>query len=140
MEQVKTGDSTASVVVIGAGIIGAAIAYHLADRGCDVALVDAGLPGRGATEHSFAWIGRSADSVNPAAALREASQVVLNSRSLGVVRSLERSGCKWQVCAWPSQSGSVLGRCYGRIAAWSETRSGRASTSSAKLLQTSWRR
>ena len=42
--------------VIGAGIVGGAIAFHLARRGADVVLIDAGEPGMGATSHSFAWI------------------------------------------------------------------------------------
>ncbi len=42
--------------VIGAGIVGGAIAFHLARRGADVVLVDAGEPGMGASSHSFAWI------------------------------------------------------------------------------------
>ena len=44
------------IAVIGAGIVGGAIAFNLARRGADVALVDAGEPGMGATSHSFAWI------------------------------------------------------------------------------------
>lgn len=44
------------VVVVGAGIIGASIAMHLAWRGAPVTIVDAGRPGTGATAISFAWI------------------------------------------------------------------------------------
>ena len=44
------------VAVIGAGIVGGAIAFYLARRGVDVTLIDAGDPGMGATSHSFAWI------------------------------------------------------------------------------------
>ena len=45
------------VAVIGAGIVGGAIAFHLARRGgVQVTLIDAGEPGLGATGHSFAWI------------------------------------------------------------------------------------
>lgn len=62
--------STYPVVVIGAGIVGASIAYHLAVRGADVTLVDAGLPGSGATRHSFGWIGRSPGDSSPAGELR----------------------------------------------------------------------
>ena len=42
------------IVVAGAGIVGASIAYHLAKRGARVTLVDAGEPG--ATANSFGWI------------------------------------------------------------------------------------
>ena len=43
-------------VVIGAGIVGASIGYHLAARGADVTLIDKNKPGSGASSHSFAWI------------------------------------------------------------------------------------
>jgi glycine/D-amino acid oxidase-like deaminating enzyme len=64
------------VVVVGAGIVGASVAYHCARLGADVTLVDKALPGAGATGESFAWIGASARVPGPggplhAAALRE---------------------------------------------------------------------
>ncbi|WP_020579187.1 NAD(P)/FAD-dependent oxidoreductase [Actinopolymorpha alba] len=59
-----------SIVVVGAGIIGASLAYHLAGRGRPVTLIDAGLPGSGATRASFAWIGRPVASDLPSAPLR----------------------------------------------------------------------
>ena len=44
------------VVVIGAGIVGASIAYHLALRpSIEVLVLDAGRAGSGASGHSFAW-------------------------------------------------------------------------------------
>jgi glycine/D-amino acid oxidase-like deaminating enzyme len=45
------------VVVVGAGIVGASIAYHAAQRGCAVTLVDRASPASGVTGGSFAWIG-----------------------------------------------------------------------------------
>jgi glycine/D-amino acid oxidase-like deaminating enzyme len=48
--------TTDRIVVVGAGIIGASVAYHLAKRGARVAIVDAVRPGAGATENSFGWI------------------------------------------------------------------------------------
>jgi len=48
------------VSVVGAGIVGAAIAYSLAKRGAEVTVIDKGQPGGGATSHSFAWINASA--------------------------------------------------------------------------------
>ena len=44
------------ITVIGAGIVGSAIAFHLARRGADVTLLDDAEPGMGASSHSFAWI------------------------------------------------------------------------------------
>ena len=41
---------------MGAGIVGAAIAYYLARRDADVTVIEAHRPGSGASSHSFAWI------------------------------------------------------------------------------------
>jgi glycine/D-amino acid oxidase-like deaminating enzyme len=47
-----------SVVVVGAGIVGASVAYHLARLGVPVTLIErAAEPGAGVTADSFAWIG-----------------------------------------------------------------------------------
>ena len=48
-----------NLVVVGAGIVGASVAYHAARAGAVVTLVDAGQPGAGVTANSFAWIGAS---------------------------------------------------------------------------------
>ena len=48
------------VAVIGAGILGAATAWRLAQRRVHVVLIDQGQPGRGASSHSFAWINAGA--------------------------------------------------------------------------------
>jgi glycine/D-amino acid oxidase-like deaminating enzyme len=44
------------VIVIGAGIIGASIAFFLARQGANVTVVDAGKPGDGTSAVSFAWM------------------------------------------------------------------------------------
>src|SRR5260370_23175659 len=44
------------IVVAGAGIVGASIAYHLAKRGAKVTVMEAAHPGAGATGKSFGWI------------------------------------------------------------------------------------
>src|ERR1700733_14830160 len=44
------------IVVVGAGILGASIAYHLVKRGASVVIVEAVRPGAEATEKSFGWI------------------------------------------------------------------------------------
>lgn len=46
----------AEVIVIGAGVVGAAVTYRLAQAGARVALLDAGEPGRGTSAASFAWL------------------------------------------------------------------------------------
>lgn len=52
------GDTEASVVVVGAGFAGASTALHLAERGVDVVVLEAGQPGDGAS-------GRNAGHVQP---------------------------------------------------------------------------
>ena len=47
----------ADVVIVGAGIVGAAVAYELALAGAAVTLVDKSLPASGVTGDSFGWIG-----------------------------------------------------------------------------------
>jgi glycine/D-amino acid oxidase-like deaminating enzyme len=42
--------------VVGGGIVGASIAYHLARRGAEVTLFEKTRPASGATANSFAWI------------------------------------------------------------------------------------
>ncbi|GAB3824651.1 FAD-binding oxidoreductase [Kribbella italica] len=49
-------------MVVGAGIVGASVAYHAARAGAAVTLVDAGRPGGGVTADSFAWIASSLGS------------------------------------------------------------------------------
>jgi glycine/D-amino acid oxidase-like deaminating enzyme len=44
------------VIVIGAGIVGASIAFNLAERGAQVTILDAADPGQGASTVSFAWL------------------------------------------------------------------------------------
>jgi glycine/D-amino acid oxidase-like deaminating enzyme len=61
---------TSDLVVVGAGIVGASVAYHAARAGAVVTLVDAGRPGAGVTADSFAWIAASGLGTDPAAALR----------------------------------------------------------------------
>ena len=49
-----------NIAVIGAGIVGATIAWRLARRGVHLTLLDKGQPGHGASSHSFAWINAGA--------------------------------------------------------------------------------
>ena len=47
------------IAIVGTGIIGASIAYHLAKDGARVSLIEAGEPGGIATRASWAWINAS---------------------------------------------------------------------------------
>jgi glycine/D-amino acid oxidase-like deaminating enzyme len=58
------------IVVIGAGIVGASLAYHLASKGTQVTVIEAGGIASGVTGTSFAWINTSCAGPDPIAALR----------------------------------------------------------------------
>lgn len=58
------------VLVVGAGIIGASIAYHLACNGARVSLIDTGRGGGLATRHSWAWINATWGNAEPYFRLR----------------------------------------------------------------------
>jgi glycine/D-amino acid oxidase-like deaminating enzyme len=58
------------VLVVGAGIIGASIAWHLARAGAHVTVIDAVEPGGLATRHSWAWINASWGNPEPYFRLR----------------------------------------------------------------------
>ena len=61
------------IVVIGAGIIGASIAYHLSTNGADVTVIEKSAPASGATAKSFAWINAHFTETPEFFALRMAS-------------------------------------------------------------------
>ncbi|ROM34359.1 oxidase [Pseudomonas poae] len=61
------------VVVIGAGIVGASLAYHLALKGTRVIVVEAQGIASGVTATSFAWINTSHSGPDPIAELRGAA-------------------------------------------------------------------
>ncbi|SDL40392.1 Glycine/D-amino acid oxidase [Janthinobacterium sp. OK676] len=63
-------ESPKRIVVIGAGIVGASLAYHLAGKGAKVTVVEAGGIASGVTGTSFAWINTSCAGPDPIAALR----------------------------------------------------------------------
>ena len=84
--------SQLKVTVVGAGIVGSAIAHSLAKRGAAVTIIDKGRPGGGATSHSFAWIN--------ATAKHPVSYHNFNRRSLGMwdrfARNLDADvGLRW---------------------------------------------
>jgi glycine/D-amino acid oxidase-like deaminating enzyme len=58
------------VVVIGAGIVGASLAYHLAAKEAGVSVVEAEGIASGVTRTSFAWINPSRPDPDPIALWR----------------------------------------------------------------------
>ena len=69
-----------NVVVIGAGIIGAATAFYLAKAGLNVTIIDESLPENPATPASFGWI----NSHNP----HNADYFLLRMKSMGLWHGL----------------------------------------------------
>ena len=66
------GSPGTDVIVVGAGIVGASVAYHAASAGASVLLIDRSLPASGVTGDSFAWVrGPSArDAIDGSTPLR----------------------------------------------------------------------
>ena len=106
------------IVVIGAGIVGASIAFRLAQRGADVTILDASEPGKGASVVSFAWI--NARDKNPRA------YHDLNRRSLDMWDRFAR------------ELGEEIGLVWGGELRWAATAAGAAKlTERVRTLQ-SW--
>ena len=68
------------VLIVGAGIIGASIAHHLARRGAGVTLIDRAATAVEASGRSFGWI--DASFGNPEAYFRLRFQSLLKYRRL----------------------------------------------------------
>jgi glycine/D-amino acid oxidase-like deaminating enzyme len=103
------------VAVIGAGIVGASIAYHLARRGARITLLDRGPPAGEATEKSFAWI--NATWGNPEAYFR------LRFLGMGEWRRLadeigDALGVAWRGCLIWDLADDDLETFASRHAAW----------------------
>ena len=92
------GEYDSDVVVVGAGIVGASVAYHAARAGAVVTLVDAGRPGAGVTADSFAWIAasgiRTAPSSRGATAMDEYRRLEAELPGLPVIWSGSLSGAR----------------------------------------------
>ena len=107
-----------SVTVVGAGIVGSAIAYTLARRGAAVTVIDKGRPGGGATSHSFAWIN--------ATAKHPVSYHNFNRRSLGMWEQFAKGldvdvGLRWggqMEWAATAEGAAELKSCADQLQAW----------------------
>jgi glycine/D-amino acid oxidase-like deaminating enzyme len=90
-----------SVTVVGAGIVGACLAYQLARDGADVTVLDREpAPGAGVTRHSFAWIGDGERGHWPGIAARLRPHILADHHRLAA----EVTGLPYRWCGslvWP---------------------------------------
>ncbi len=105
------------VAVIGAGVIGTAIAFRLAQAGARVTLLDAGRPGGGTSTRSFAWL--NAHNKQPHA------YFALNVAGMQAHAALaeELGGATWRQAGgcleWTGAAGQAAQRARAeRLAAW----------------------
>ena len=104
VEQQKNNGAKLRVVVVGAGIVGATIAFNLSLRNVEVTIVDSHQPGDGASGHSFAWL--NSFGKEPAA------YHLLNRRSMDMWDRLAR------------RLGSDIGLHWGGELRWESTTEG----------------
>ena len=90
------------IIVVGAGIVGASIAFHLSRRPVRLSVLDRAEPGSGASSHSFAWI-------NASAGKEPASYHDLNRRSVDMWDRFARS------------LAADVGLCWGGELRWATT-------------------
>lgn len=78
------------VAVIGTGVIGASVGWHLTRRGADVLFVDSGPPGAGVSAWTFSWVNASNKTRSP-------EYFDLNVAGMGAHRHLAESlsGHEW---------------------------------------------
>lgn len=109
------------IIVIGAGIIGASIACHLARRGAAVTVIDRGNPAGEATSRSFSWLNASST--------RNKAYIRLRRHALDEYRRLqsEMSGAlplKWNgTLIWRGDAASVEERVCEQVDAGLDIRS-----------------
>jgi glycine/D-amino acid oxidase-like deaminating enzyme len=96
---------TDHVIIVGGGIIGASIAYHLTKSGARVTVLEKAIPARGASSKSFGWINaNSAQTANYYKLRREAIYEYLR-----LCESLDMSGAvKWDGSLWWEDQGQEL--------------------------------
>jgi glycine/D-amino acid oxidase-like deaminating enzyme len=83
------------IVIIGAGLIGATLAFQLARSGRAVTVVEAGLPAAAASGRSFGWINASFALSEAHFALRVAGMAAHERLARAVPGHHRASGCLW---------------------------------------------
>ncbi|GLS87403.1 D-amino-acid oxidase [Cypionkella aquatica] len=91
-----------SVLIIGAGIIGASLAFHLARHGAQVTVLDAATPASAASGRSFGWINASFYE-NPAHHHLRVAAMAAHHR---LAHLLPDAAPNWQGTLWFEQQGA----------------------------------
>ena len=91
------------VLVVGAGIIGASIAYHCAKAGAKVHVVDNDGIGKGASGKSFGWINASFAESDAYFALRH--KAIDKHRALARELDIDQT-TQWNGCIWWEDEGN----------------------------------
>jgi glycine/D-amino acid oxidase-like deaminating enzyme len=92
-------------LVIGAGIVGAAIADQLSLRGAEVTVLERGKPGAGASGNSFGWINASFAETDAYFHLRQAA--ITEFRHLCDRLDLSHAA-RWHGCLWWEDAGEAF--------------------------------
>lgn len=100
-------------VIVGAGIVGAAIAFELVQRGVPVVVVDRGVPGSGASSRSFGWINASFADTSAYYRLRHAAI----SAYRDIARQLPGLGLRWGGSLWWEEEGPAMDAQAAKLAA-----------------------
>ncbi|MGZ0703168.1 NAD(P)/FAD-dependent oxidoreductase [Pseudomonas piscis] len=106
------------VTVLGAGIVGASIAYHLARQGAQVTVLEQATPGSGVTGHSFAWINPHGEFPSAARALRE--QALTDYRRLQQELPRLRIGWSGALCYYDTDPAPAAAQPPGNARQWLE--------------------
>ncbi|MGB1682759.1 MAG: NAD(P)/FAD-dependent oxidoreductase, partial [Arenicellales bacterium] len=98
-------------IVVGAGIVGATIAYHLARSGHAVSVYDSGRQEARATQHSFGWINASFYIDANHHRLRAASLVSWRQ----LQHDIQSESIRWPGCLCFEHSGDQLEAQYNAL-------------------------
>ena len=102
-----------SVLIIGAGIIGAALAFQLARQGAQVTVLEAGQPAKAASGRSFGWINASFYA-NPAHHRLRAEGIAAHHRQH---KLLPAAPYRWQGTLWFEDEGAGFDRMQADLSA-----------------------
>jgi glycine/D-amino acid oxidase-like deaminating enzyme len=110
--------TVADALVIGAGCVGANVAYRLAERGAAVTVLDAGAPGAGTSGASFAWT----NSFNKTPRDYHELNVASMEEHAGLAKELGGGGWLHQdgALAWEAGEAGIarLGQAVARLTGW----------------------